>query len=79
VSLLSKDFLKLVILALVIAIPIAWYFMHQWLQDFAYRVDIGWLVFAVTGTLAVLVALVTVSFQTYKAAMANPVNSLRTE
>ncbi|MCW3088479.1 MAG: hypothetical protein JWQ78_1865 [Sediminibacterium sp.] len=79
VSLLSKDFLKLVILALVIAIPIAWYFMHQWLQDFAYRVDIGWLVFAVTGTIAVLVALVTVSFQTYKAAVANPVNSLRTE
>jgi len=79
VRLLSKDFLQLVIIALVIASPIAWYFMHQWLQDFAYRIQIGWLVFVTTGIMAVLIALVTVSFQTIKAAVANPVKSLRTE
>ncbi len=79
VKLLSKDFLQMVIIALIIATPITWYFMHQWLQDFAYRINIGWMAFAATGILAVLIAFITVSFQTIKAAGANPVKSLRTE
>ena len=79
VALLSKDFLKLVLIGFVIATPIAWYAMHQWLQDFAYRIDISWWIFALAGLLAVLIALVTVSFQAIKAALANPVKSLRSE
>jgi putative ABC transport system permease protein len=79
VSLLSKDFLKLVAIALVIASPLAWYFMHKWLQDFAYRINIGWYVFVITGIVAVFIALITISFQAIKAAVANPVKSLRTE
>jgi putative ABC transport system permease protein len=79
VSLLSKDFLKLVVIALAIASPLAWYFMHKWLQDFAYRINIGWYVFVITGMIAVLIALITISFQAIKAAIANPVKSLRTE
>jgi putative ABC transport system permease protein len=79
IGLLSKDFLKLVIIALLIAIPLAWYFMHNWLQDFAYRINIGWWVFAITGFAAVSIALITVSFQAIKAAISNPVKSLRTE
>jgi putative ABC transport system permease protein len=78
-GLLSKDFLKLVVIALLIASPVAWYLMQKWLQDFEYRISIGWAVFAVSGIVAILVALVTVSFQTVKAALANPVKSLRTE
>lgn len=78
-GLLSKDFLKLVIIAAVIAFPLAWYAMQSWLQDFAYRVSIGWWVYVLAGVLAVLVALATVSYQAIKAAMANPVKSLRTE
>jgi putative ABC transport system permease protein len=79
VTLLSKDFLKLVIMAMIIASPIAGYAMHQWLQDFAYKITIEWWIFALAGGLAVLVALVTVSFQSIKAALANPVTSLRSE
>ncbi|MPR34819.1 ABC transporter permease [Salmonirosea aquatica] len=79
VALLSKDFLKLVAIAIVIASPIAWYAMHFWLQDFAYKIDIGWWVFALAGVLAVGIALLTVSFQSVKAAVANPVKSLRSE
>jgi len=79
VSMLSKDFLKLVLLAIIIASPVAWYFMHQWLQDYEYRVNIGWWVFAVAGIAAMLIALMTVSFQAIRAAIANPVKSLRTE
>jgi putative ABC transport system permease protein len=79
VGLLSKDFLKLVILAMAIASPLAWYFMNAWLQDYAYRVTIGWLVFAVTGIMAVVIALITIGFQAVKAALANPVESLRSE
>ena len=79
VGLLSKDFLKLVILALVIASPIAWFFMERWLQDFAYRIDIHWSVFALAGFVAVAIAFLTVSFQSVKAALANPVKSLRSE
>lgn len=78
-GLLSKDFLKLVIIAAVIAFPLAWWAMQSWLQDFAYRATISWWVYALAGVLAVLVALATVSYQAIKAAMANPVKSLRTE
>ncbi len=79
IGLLSKDFLKLVVIALVVAIPIAWYAMNKWLQDFSYRIDIGWWVFVVAGVLAILIALITVSFQAIRSAMANPVKNLRTE
>jgi len=79
VFLLSKDFLKLVLIALVIASPVAWYFMNKWLEDFAYRINISWWVFALAGLSAILIAVFTVSFQAIKAAVANPVKSLRTE
>ncbi|HEX6982447.1 MAG TPA: ABC transporter permease [Balneolaceae bacterium] len=79
VGLLSKDFLKLVLIGFVIAMPIAWYFMQQWLQDFAYRIDIGVGVFLLAGVLALLIALVTISWQSIRAALANPVDSLRSE
>ncbi len=79
VALLSKDFLQLVVLAILIASPLAWYTMNQWLQDFAYRIDIDWWVFALAGLLAVGIALLTVSFQSIKAALVNPVKSLRSE
>jgi putative ABC transport system permease protein len=79
VILLSKDFLKLVIIAALIAFPIAWYAMHQWLGGFAYRIDISWWVFIMAGIIAACIALLTVSIQAIKAAMANPVKSLRTE
>ena len=79
VSMLSKDFLKLVLISILIASPVAYYFMHQWLQDFAYRVNISWWVFALAGIIALLIAFVTVSLQAIKAAIANPVKSLRTE
>jgi ABC-type antimicrobial peptide transport system permease subunit len=79
VQMLSKDFLKLVFIAAVIAFPVAWWAMHKWLADFAYRIDIGWWVFVVAGIAAALIALVTISFQAIKAAITNPVKSLRTE
>ncbi len=79
VSLLSKEFLVLVLLSFIIATPLAWYAMHKWLQDYAYRIEIQWWIFVVSGLLALFVALFTVSFQAIKAAMANPVKSLRTE
>ncbi|MEZ0483004.1 ABC transporter permease [Fibrella aquatica] len=79
VGLLSKDFLKPVLIAITLASPIAWWAMNRWLADFAYKIDIHWWVFALSGTLAVAVALLTVSFQSVKAALMNPVKSLRTE
>jgi putative ABC transport system permease protein len=79
VTLLSKDFLKLVFIAILLASPIAYYAMHQWLQDFAYKITISWWVFALAGVLAVGIALVTVSFQSIRAALVNPVKSLRAE
>ncbi|MDQ4139935.1 MAG: ABC transporter permease, partial [Bacteroidota bacterium] len=79
VSLLSKDFLKLVLWANVLAWPLAWWIMQRWLQDFEYRMPIGWWMFAIAGSGALLIALITVSFQAIKAAVANPVESLRTE
>ena len=77
--LLTNDFLKLVLIALIIASPLAWYAMHRWLQDFAYRIDISWWVFALAGLLAIGIAVLTVSFQSIKAALTNPVNALRSE
>lgn len=76
---LSGDFLQMVLLALLVAIPLSWWAMGNWLQNFAYRIQIHWWVFAVTGCAAVLIALLTVSFQAVKAATANPVNSLKDE
>src|SRR5438045_5597973 len=78
-QMLSKEFLKLVIIASLIAFPAAWWAMNKWLQSFAYRIDISWWMFAVAGFSALLIALLTVSFQAIKAAIANPVKSLRTE
>jgi len=78
-SLLSKDFLKLILIAFLIAVPISWYFMNKWLEDFAYRITISWWFFALAGILAIAIALATVSYQAIKAAIANPVKSLRTE
>jgi putative ABC transport system permease protein len=79
VNLLSKDFLKLVVVAIIIASPIAWFAMHTWLQDFAYRISIAWWIFAVAAFTAALIAILTVSFQAIKAAVSNPVVSLRSE
>lgn len=79
VALLSKDFLKLVAISSVIAFPVAWYFMNKFLQGYAYRIAIEWWVFALAGVLAVFIALFTVCFQAVKAALTNPVKSLRTE
>ena len=78
-SLLSKDFVKLVILSFFIAAPLAWWGMHKWLQSYTYRVSIEWWVFALAGFLSVMIALLTVSYQSIKAAIANPAKSLRTE
>ncbi len=78
-NMLSKEFLKLVIIACVIAFPLSYWAMSKWLQDFAYRTDISWWVFVVAAVVALLIALITVSFQAIKAALANPVKSLRTE
>jgi putative ABC transport system permease protein len=79
INLLSKEFLNLVIISFFIAAPVAWYFMNKWLLDFAYRTKISWWVFAGAGILAVLIAVITISVQAFKAAVANPVKSLRTE
>jgi putative ABC transport system permease protein len=76
---LSKDFLKLVGIASLIAFPVAWWAMHKWLQDFAYRIGIDWWIFLLAGTAAILIALITVSFQAIRAALANPVDALRNE
>ncbi len=79
VSILSKDFIQLIMIAFVIAAPIAWWATYKWLQDFAYRTTISWWVFVVSGIALLLIALITLSIQTIKAAIANPVKSLRTE
>jgi putative ABC transport system permease protein len=78
-GMLSKDFLKLVLIASVIAFPVSWWAMYRWLQDFAYRVNIGWWIFFVSGMIVLFIVIFTVAFQAIKAAMANPVKSLRTE
>ncbi|RRB02552.1 ABC transporter permease [Larkinella rosea] len=79
VALLSQDFLKLVLIAIALATPVGWYVMRQWLMDFAYKIDIDWWVFALAGSLALLIALLTVIFQSVKTALMNPVQSLRAE
>jgi putative ABC transport system permease protein len=78
-GLLAKDFLKLVLIAIVIASPVAYYFMNKWLADFAYRIELQWWMFALAGVAAVVIAFLTVSFQSVRAALANPVESLRSE
>lgn len=78
-TLLAQDFLKLILIALLIACPVAWYFMQQWLQDFAYHIDIQWWMFAAAGALALGIAFLTISIQSIKAALANPMKSLRSE
>ncbi|QMW03121.1 ABC transporter permease [Spirosoma foliorum] len=79
VGLLSVDFVKLVLIAIVIASPLAWYVMQQWLQGFAYKIDVSWWIFALAGIVALGIALITISFQSIKAALMNPVKSLRSE
>lgn len=79
ITLLSRDFLLLVVLASLFAFPLAWWIMHSWLQDFSYRITIEWWIFILAGALAVAIALFTVSFQAIKAGLMNPVKSLRTE
>jgi len=78
-NLLSKDFIGLVGISFLIAVPLAWYGMHKWLQDYTYRINISWGIFLIAGIIAITIALVTVSFQAIRAAVANPVKSLRTE
>jgi putative ABC transport system permease protein len=79
VYLFSKEFIILISIAFVISTPVAWYYMHQWLQDYPYRINMSWWIFILGGVASVLIALLTVSFQAIKAAIANPVKSLRTE
>ena len=78
-TMLSKDFVKLVAISILIASPLAYFGMYKWLQDFAFRVKIEWWVFVIAGLSALVIALLTVSFQSIKAAVSNPVNSLRSE
>ncbi|MGN6602433.1 MAG: ABC transporter permease, partial [Ginsengibacter sp.] len=78
-TLLSKDFLKLVIISLIIASPVAFWVMHEWLLSYSFHVDIKWWVFAGAGLLSIVIAIATVSYQSVRAGLANPVKSLRTE
>ena len=78
-TLLSKDFLQLVVVSCLVAFPVAWWMMHNWLQDYKYRIEISWWIFLTAGVAAILIALITISFQSIKAATANPVKSLRSE
>jgi putative ABC transport system permease protein len=79
VRLMSQDFLRLVLISFLVASPIAWWLMHEWLQNFAYRISIGWGVLFASGMLAVTIALVTISWQAIRAAKANPIKSLRSD
>ncbi len=79
VYLFSKEFIILIAIAFAIATPIAWWVMHQWLQDYVYHIKISWWLFAAGGLVAIIIALASISFQAIKAAIANPVKSLRTE
>jgi ABC-type antimicrobial peptide transport system permease subunit len=78
-QMLSKDFVLLVVISCLIAVPLAWYYLHQWLQKYEYKTDISWWIFAAAGFGALAITLLTVSFQAIKAAIANPVKSLRSE
>jgi putative ABC transport system permease protein len=77
--LISKEFIILILIAFILAMPVGYYFINKWLQDFAYRVDIGWWIYALAGFLVILIAIVTMSFRALKAALANPVVALRSE
>jgi putative ABC transport system permease protein len=79
ITILSKDFLKLVCIALIVAVPAAWIAANKWLANYPYRIHISWQMFAAAGLLVIFIALATVSFQAIKAAISNPVNSLRSE
>ena len=79
IRLLAADFIKLVFIAIIIATPISWFIMNKWLQEFAYKINVGWMVFLLSGLVAIVIAVFTISFQSVKAALANPVKSLRTE
>ncbi|WP_422107617.1 ABC transporter permease [Winogradskyella sp.] len=79
VTLLSKDFIKLVVIAIFIATPFSWYAMNQWLNSYAYKIDIQWWIFALSGSIAIIIAIATIGFHAFKSAMSNPVKSLRTE
>ena len=79
VTLLSKEFIKLVLVSFLISIPIAWWAMDKWLQDFAYRIEISWWIFAIAAGFSLLITLLTISYQAIRAAIENPVKSLRTE
>jgi ABC-type antimicrobial peptide transport system permease subunit len=78
-GLLSKDFVKLVLIASIVAFPVAWWAMHNWLENYRYRIEISWWIFVAAGTLAILIALITISFQAIRAAVSNPVAALRSE
>jgi len=78
-TMLSGDFVKLVIIAIIIATPIAWWGMNKWLQDYAYRINLSWWMFLLAGVTVILIALITISFQVLKSATTNPVKSLRSE
>ncbi len=77
--LLTDQFIKLVLISFVVAVPLSWYVMQKWLEDYEYKIKIGWEVFAVAGIVSVIIALLTVSYQSIRAALTNPANSLRTE
>jgi putative ABC transport system permease protein len=79
VNMLSVDFIKLILISAMIAFPIAWWAMHKWLMNFAYRIDISWWIFLVAAAIALFIALTTISYQAIRAALMNPVKSLRTE
>jgi ABC-type antimicrobial peptide transport system permease subunit len=79
IYLFSKEFIFLISIAFVIAAPVAWYFMHQWLQSYPFRIELSWWIFLTGGLISVIIALITVSFKAIKAAIANPVKSLRSE
>jgi putative ABC transport system permease protein len=79
VYLFSKEFVILIAIAFAIATPLTWYFMHQWLQNYPFRIELSWWIFIVGGGVSIIIALITVSFQAIKAALANPVTSLRAE
>jgi len=79
ITLLTKDFTKWILIANIIAIPIAWFAINKWLQNFAYRINLSWWIFALAGTIALLIALLTVSWQSIKASRMNPAASIRAE
>jgi putative ABC transport system permease protein len=78
-QMLTREFVSLVIIAILVAVPVAWWAMHKWLQDFTYRIHLGWITFAAAGIFAILIAILTVSFQSIRAAVANPVDSIKAE